>query len=106
MINNVTLISILLACLSSEATAITVGDNTVCYPLSYDKTAIEKQIKVDLLTTYTVLNTISGDEKLENEIYSVEFNNIKVVSTEFQKYKFFYSERDGMLCGSIAKIKG
>ncbi|MBQ4801139.1 hypothetical protein J8L73_18780 [Pseudoalteromonas sp. MMG006] len=103
MKNSTALISIILACLSSEATAIIPGDNTACYPLSYDRAAIEKQIKVDLLTTYAASNTISGEEKLLNDTYSAELENIKVVSTEFQNFKFSYSERDGQLCGSIVK---
>ncbi|MCH2085551.1 MAG: hypothetical protein MK175_00070 [Pseudoalteromonas sp.] len=103
MKNNTALISIILACLSSEAAAIIPEVNTACYPLSYDRAAIEKQVKVDLLTAYAALNTIRGEEKLLNDTYSVELENIKVVSTEFQNFKFSYSERDGQLCGSIVK---
>ncbi|MDI4671005.1 hypothetical protein MKZ42_03265 [Pseudoalteromonas shioyasakiensis] len=102
MKNSTALISIILACLSSEAAAIIPGDNTACYPLSYDRAAIKKQIKVDLLT-YAAFNTVSGEEKLLNDTYSAELENIKVVSTEFQNFKFSYSERDGQLCGSIVK---
>ena len=103
MKNSTALISIILACLSSEAAAIIPGDNTACYPLSYDRAAIKKQIKVDLLTTYAALNTISGEEKLLNDTYSTELEDIKVASTEFQNLIFSYSERDGQLCGSIVK---
>jgi len=103
MKNSTALISIILACLSSEAAAIIPGDNTACYPLSYDRAAIKKQIKVDLLTTYAALNTIRGEEKLLNDTYSAELENIKVVSTEFQNFKLSYSEHDGQLCGSIVK---
>ena len=103
MKNSTALISIILACLSSEAAAIIPGDNTACYPLSYGRAAIKKQIKVDLLTTYAALNTISGEGKLLNDTYSAELKNIKVVSTEFQNFKFSYSEHDGQLCGSIVK---
>lgn len=80
----------------------TIADEKVCYKLNGAKKDIERLIKADLLTKYTLIESIEGAEQL-----TLSTNRSHIIKTEVAivdqpvTFLFSYNKETNIYCGWI-----
>lgn len=93
-------ILLLAAPLISSAICAELNNEKVCYKLTGPKSEIQRLIKADLLTKYTLLESIGGEEQL-----TLNTNSSHITKTELAivdkpvAFVFSLNEEKNTLCG-------